>query len=101
MWEASRIRLACHGRPLCSTPVHRLATTTRALSDWKGKMSDIRQNRPPPRSVISPVSADALAHAARLDRVADVLLVLGRHQQAERLAHQAHATREKAREARA
>lgn len=45
-------------------------------------------------SVAQRAVAKALARAAALDRTADALLGLGRHLQAERLAHQAAALRE-------
>lgn len=64
-------------------------------------MTTPMNTRPPSWPAISTMPVHALAFAAYLDRRADRLLAEGRHEQAERLAHMAHATREQAREARA
>lgn len=64
-------------------------------------MTTPMNTRPPSWPAISTTPSPALATAAHLDRRADLLLAEGRHEQAERLSHMAHTTREQAREVRA
>lgn len=63
-------------------------------------MTTPMNTRLPSWPAASTIPADALALAAHLDRTADLLLSIGQHGQAERVSHMAHATRERAREAR-